>query len=973
MVKKIKKGIKEALKKLAVRRTTVLLLLFTVMFFILVQRLFSLQIVDGSEYAENFNVRTTKTRTLKSTRGKILDRNGNVLADNELSYTVTLEDNGTYETTREGNLTLNGVAYQVLQILAASGDSPDHDFHIMIDESNDYVFDVEGRALNRFRADIFGYAKIEDLKKDEADATADEIMTHLSESKSGGFGLINTKEPYTKEELEKHGLPEELTKEETLAIVRIRYSLSTNSFQKYLPVSIATNVSEQTVATIMENKSNLQGIDVAEDTKRVYVDSTYFAPIIGYTGKASTEELETLKGGNNKNYSNNSIIGKAGLEQYMETYLQGINGSENVYVDNLGKVLKEDAASVVKPQAGQDVYLTIDKELQIAAYKLLEQKIAGILVANISPIKDYDRSVVDDAADLVIPIYDVYNALINNSVIDINHFFAEDATALEQDIYARFLSKQESVFSAIRLELTGESPRAYKDLDEEMQEYISYIADDYLMQKTGILSEEAIDKTDETYLAWKKDKSISLQEFLTYAASQNWIDISKISTEGEYLDSREVYASLATYLAEDLATEKAFNKLIYKYMLYEETISGNELCLLLYDQGVLPTDDPDYAALSSGTLRAYDFMISKINKLEITPAQLALDPCSGSLVATDPNTGEIVACVTYPGYDNNRLANQMDMAYWNQLTTDLSEPFYNKATQQRTAPGSTFKIVTAAAALQENLRIAQPGEGVSCGGVFELTALPINCWLKSGHGWLDFEHAIEESCNVYFSQVAYDMGRDENGSFSENIGLQKLSMYAEKFDLDKNSGIEISEANPQISGEDAIRSAFGQSTHSYTTSQLARYVTTIANSGTSYNISLLDKVTDSMGNVLEEFKPTIESTMEITEQQWSRLHTGMRMVVQNHSAFNNFNFAVAGKTGTAQQIKTRPNHGLFIGYAPYENPELAVAVRIAYGYSSANAAAVARDFISYNFDLADEAELITGTASSEGVSTEQTD
>ncbi|MCB5714068.1 penicillin-binding transpeptidase domain-containing protein [Lactonifactor longoviformis] len=963
MVKKIK----NFLKKLSVHRTTVLMIVFAGMFCILIQRLFQLQILSGQEYAENFNLRTTKELTLNATRGNIYDRNGNVLASNKLSYSITLEDNGTYDSTREKNLTLNSVAYEVLQILQANENSIDHDFHIILDENGEYAFDVTGTSLQRFRADVYGHASIDDLKETEEEATPNEIMAYLSGNER--FALTDAKKPYTSEELTKFSLPESFTPQETLDIVTIRYALSTNSFRRYVPVTIASNVNENTVAIIMENKDRLQGIDIAQDTIRAYEDSIYFAPIIGYTGKASTEELDELKK-ESDNYNSTSIIGKTGIEQYMETYLQGINGSRKVYVDNLGKVLKTDDDSVVEPQSGNDVYLTIDKELQIAAYKVLEQHIAGIVSSMIQNIKDFDRTNVDDTATIPIPIYDVYFALINNSVIDIGHFTEEGASETEQELYARFEEKQAAVFESIRQELTGEAPAAYKDLDKEMQEYISYIVNELLMTKTGILSEDAIDKTDATYIAWTTDESISLQEYLTYAASQNWIDISKISTEGAYLDSSEVYHALAAYLEEALAKDTAFSKLLYKYMLQSDTISGRQVCTILYDQGVLSTDDSDYEPLISGRLTAYDFMKSKINKLEITPAQLALDPCSGSLVATDPNTGEILACVTYPGYDNNRLANQMDTAYYNALAADLSQPFYNKATQQRTAPGSTFKIVTAVAGLEEG--IITDDFGVDCTGIFNKAGYSIRCWNHGGHGWLGLQSAIKESCNVFFDEVGYRLGLDSEENFSESLGLEKLEQYASLFDLDKNSGIEISEASPQISDKNAVPSYIGQGTHNYTTSQLARYVTTIANSGTSYNISLLDKVTDSDGNVLEDFTPEVQSTIDLRDSEWNTIHAGMRQVVQNNEAFNGMNYSVAGKTGTAQQSKSRPSHGLFIGYAPVEEPQLALAVRIANGYSSANAASVAREVISYKFDLQDEASLLTGTASSY-VGTSQTD
>ena len=125
---------------------------------------------------------------------------------------------------------------------------------------------------------------------------------------------------------------------------------------------------------------------------------------------------------------------------------------------------------------------------------------------------------------------------------------------------------------------------------------------------------------------------------MTYAASQNWIDISKFSTEGDYLDSDEVYQALTDYLIDYLKKDTNFSKLLYKYMLQEDTISGSEICLVLYEQGVLSKDDGSYEALASGSMTAYDFMINKIYTLEIEPAQLALEPCSASAVITDVKT-----------------------------------------------------------------------------------------------------------------------------------------------------------------------------------------------------------------------------------------------------------------------------------------------------------------------------------------------
>jgi penicillin-binding protein 2 len=959
--------IKKLLKKFTIKRTTILLALFFIMCFVLVQKLFKLQIIEGDTYVTNFESQTKKTRTVKSTRGDIYDRNGNVLASNILSYSLTLEDNGSYDNTRQKNLTLNSVAYKIIQILTANGDEVDHSFHVKLDENDNYIYDLEeGFNLDRFRADIYGYAMIDEFKEkkpEQAKATAQEMMDYLVGEERFSI-LLKGENSYTKEELDAYQLPESFTPSELLDIAIIRYALSTNSFKKYVPVTIATDVSNETVAAIMENKSELQGIDVVEDSIRSYEDGLYFSSIIGYTGKASAEELEELRK-KDSSYASDAIVGKTGIEQYMELELQGHDGEETVYVDKLGKVLKIDEDTKVAPVAGNDVHLTIDKDWQEALYHILEQRVAGILIANIEYAKTFDYDSISDRSQIRIPIYDVFNALVKNSILDINHFGETDASDTEKNLYAKFQQKQQEIFDRIKEELTGAAPKAYKDLDEEMQEYLDYIVKELLMDKLEILSSDAIDKTDTTYLDYTKDGSISLQQYLTYAASMNWIDISSIAPEGDYLDSTEVYRALADYLADYLTTDTAFSKLLYQYMLLSDTISGQELCLALYDQGILEQKEGDdtYERLANGSLAASDFMISKISTLEITPGQLALSPCSASAVLTDVKTGDTLACVTYPGYDNNRLANNMDADYYNKLVNDLAQPFYNKATQQRTAPGSTFKLASAIAGYEEG--VIDINTGIECTGSFDLVNPHINCWNKSGHGVLELESAIEQSCNVYFNTIGFMMGKDAEGNFSESLSLQKLKNYASILGLDKKSGLEITESSPRVSDEFAVPSYMGQGTNLYTTSQLARYVTMLANSGTVFNLTLLDKVTDSQNNILQDYSAEIENQVELPTELWNTIHNGMQRVVATHAQFDNVGVDVAGKTGTAEEAEDKPSHGMFVGYAPFEDPQYALAVRIPYGYSSGNACLLAKDIFSYVFNTKDKDKIVTGMAASD--------
>ena len=954
--------IKRIYKKISLKRTTVLILVFVIMSVVLVRRLFDLQIIQGEDYISKFQARTTKERVLKSTRGNILDRNGDILASNVLSYSLTLEDNGTYTSTREKNLTLNGVAYQVLQILHSNGDDITHSFHIVVDKNGEYAFDVaEGFTLNRFRADIYGQALIDDLKDEQKTATADQMMEFLTGSEKFSIVLSGDR-AYTEDELTSHGLPLTLTKQEMLDIATIRYELNTNSFKKYMQVTIATNVSEKSVAAIMENKTGLQGIDVVEDSIRQYIDDESMAPILGYTGKASSEELTELRK-QNPDYSNDAIVGKAGIEQYMELTLQGTDGKETVSVDNLGKVLKIDEDTKVEPVAGDDVQLTIDTDWQSAIYQILKQRVAGVLLTKIDAAKTFDYTYVTDASQIRIPIYDVYNALISNSVIDITKFSNEDASDIEKNLYAKFQQKQQRVFDTISTKLNGSNPPAYKDEDGETQEYLSYICNDLLRDTLGIISKDAIDTSDATYKAWTTDETISLKDYLTYATSQGWIDISSFSPEGEYLDSEEIYQALTAYIIDYLSTDTGFSKLLYKYMLQEDTISGQEICLVLYEQGVLDKNDDDYENLASGAMGAYDFMINKIYTLEIEPAQLALMPCSASAVVVDVKTGDVVALVSYPGYDNNRLTNDMDTDYYAKLALDQSSPFFNKATQQTTAPGSTLKLLSTIAGMEEG--IIDEGTYIECTGTFDYVDPPINCWYKNGHGSLDIRTAIEQSCNYFFNMIGFQLGKVGDNEFSEVQSLNKLQEYASLIGLDRKTGIELSEATPKVSDAKAVPSYMGQGNNLFTTSELARYATVMATSGNVFKLTLLDKVMDPKGDVIQEYEPEIEDVVNISSNIWDVIHDGMRRVIQPHSQFDGLGVEVAGKTGTAELDLRHPNHGLFIGYAPASDPEYAVAIRIANGYSSGNACLIANDIFKYMYNLADKDSILTGIASTD--------
>lgn len=919
-------------------RNFVMILVLLVMYSILMQRIFYLQIVKGDEYQETFALQIRKNVTVPSTRGNIYDRNGELLAYSELSYSVAIEDNGTYSTTKEKNHALNEIIYEVIQIVEANEDEVINDFGIVY-EDGAYKFTKEGTQLLRFKADVYGHKKIDQLKTEEELATAEEVMDFLCGDKKY---RINDGD---------------YTPEEKLKILIIRYAISSNSYKRYVKTTIASDVSDRTVAAIMENTEELQGVSIEEESLRVYPDAEYFSSIIGWVGKASSDEIESFNEQLGKEkYELNDVVGKSGIEQYMELSLQGNKGYKVIDVDSVGKVVNVESSQ--DAESGNDIYLTLDKDLQIACYNILEQKLAGILVDKIVNTKEYHST--GAASDIVIPIYDVYYALFENHIIDISHFQEEDATELEKSIYERYEKKRKDAIEMITTQLYLTAPQPYESLSLELKNYMSHVVNEVLMGEDQVL---VPDSSDAMYTAWHKEESISLKEYLEYAISENWIDVSKISQDKSYLNSQEIYDGVVSYIQEKLEEDSTFGSMLYRYLLLGDNLSGLEVAQLLYDQGILSKEDDTYEKVLSRSISGYDFFKKKIQQLEITPAMLALEPCSGGMIVTDVNTGDVLACVTYPGYDNNRLTNNMDSQYYSQLLNDLSRPMYSRATQERTAPGSTFKMVTAITGLEEG--VISTSSTITCKGIYEKVSNKPKCWIYTSshgsHGELNVVEAIRHSCNYYFYEVGYRLGT-VNGKLSNEEGLAKLQTYAEKFGLGATSGLEVEESTPQISDELIVPSAIGQGTNSYTVSQLGRYVTTIANNGTCYNLTLLDKMTDSEGNLVEDYSASVYNKLDVDMSNLKAVQEGMHQVTLNSSYFKDLGISVAGKTGTAEQSTSHPNHALFVGYAPYEEPEISVAVRITNGYTSANSAAVASDVLKYYFNLAEGEDVVTGSA-----------
>lgn len=905
--------IKDFLKKFFSSRLFVLAAVFIVFFGIILARIFTLQVVNGKSYQENFSLKIQMKQPINAARGNIYDKNGKLLAYNELAYSISINDSTTYSSTKEKNKAVNAELAEILTVLKNNGETLNNDFKIDRKKDGTYSFNVSGSSLNRFRADVFGKGSADDLEYDketgidEANATAEQIMEYL-------MGKDN------------FGISSKYDGDLAYRIVVVRYAMLGNRFARYKEVKIATDVSDKTVAYVNEHMDTLSGISVNEDMIRKYNYSEYFSSIIGYTGPISESEYTALHK-KNEDYTQNDTVGKAGLEQYYETYLRGKNGERKFYIDNVGRI--SEIISSTDSVAGDDLYLSIDADLQKAIYLALQNEIAAIVYSNIKSGE--------------IPINDVYTALIGNSVINTEHFSKSKASDTEKSVLSVFKSRQKTTLGKIKQELTS-SPEALNTMSDEVLDEFTYIIS--MLKDDQVLLKNEIDTSDSVYQKWK-DQKISPKEYLNYCITQHWIDISQLNVDEKYADSTEVYDALCKYILKNIKTDTEFSKIIYQYMITRGEISPRQLCLILFDQGVLDYDDATVNKLKNGSLSPRDFLMKKIYNIEITPAQLALEPCTGSCVVTDEKTGEIRAMVSYPGYNSNKLANGVDSEYFASLQHDKSSPLLNYATQQKTAPGSTFKLVSATAGLAEN--VITTSDQIRCTGIYNDISNKPKCWIYPGsHGLDNVSEAIRDSCNVFFYTVGNRLAQKKTGSYNDANGIDLIQKYAHIYGLDQKTGLEISESKSSVATEYPVMAAIGQSDNNYTTVALSRYVTAVA-SGKKYNYQLMNKIVDADGKTVKKYKADYEDISDtLTSSQWDAIHSGMREVVSTMDRFQGFDIPVAGKTGTAQQTG-HANHGLFVGYAPYDDPEITIAVRIANGYSSHNAATAARNVISYYY------------------------
>ena len=326
-----------------------------------------------------------------------------------------------------------------------------------------------------------------------------------------------------------------------------------------------------------------------------------------------------------------------------------------------------------------------------------------------------------------------------------------------------------------------------------------------------------------------------------------------------------------------------------------------------------------------------------------------------AVVVVNVKTGEPLAIANWPTYDPAQL-----LENYNEILEAANTPLYNRALLGIYAPGSTFKPCTAIASLTEG--VINTGTSIECRGQYTRYAqygYAPYCWIytqnnqKLTHGYLNVTGAIQNSCNIFF----YSAGHD--------LGIDKMDMYAALFGLGESTGIELPEStgnmanrenHEELTGESwsighTMQAAIGQSDSLFTPLQLAEYCAAVANNGERHSASILKSVRSfSYGDNVYEREDEILSKVESPQYNWDAVKEGMRLV--GKSTLSGYTMtSVAAKTGTAQKGESVANDALFICYAPFDNPEIAMAIVVQKGSAGSNCAVIAQEILEAYFSM----------------------
>lgn len=364
-----------------------------------------------------------------------------------------------------------------------------------------------------------------------------------------------------------------------------------------------------------------------------------------------------------------------------------------------------------------------------------------------------------------------------------------------------------------------------------------------------------------------------------------------------------------------------------------------------------------------------------------TIAEAQLKDQIGAIVAMDPNSGEILAMASSPTYSQNDFINGISSDQWQQLVSDPHRPMMNKALQGLYPPASTYKIVTAIAALEEGL--IDENTTFYCPGSYSYGNRSYGCWKKEGHGKVNITDAIAQSCDVFFYQVGRKLGVDRMAWYAKGCGLGSrtgINLENESDGLIPTAAWKKRRTGISWQGGENLSIAIGQGYNLVTPLQIAVLFGAVANGGTEYRPRILKKVQTVGGQIVKTGQPEIIGKLPVSPQTLDLIQNGLREVVNDrhgtaHWYVYDKEIDISGKTGTAQVVSLKTekemenkkksvsydSHAWFVGYAPTEKPEIVVSVLVEHGkHGSSGAGPIAKEMIvSYLNNMVDNTTIMS--------------
>lgn len=346
----------------------------------------------------------------------------------------------------------------------------------------------------------------------------------------------------------------------------------------------------------------------------------------------------------------------------------------------------------------------------------------------------------------------------------------------------------------------------------------------------------------------------------------------------------------------------------------------------------------------------------------------------GAIVALDPNSGDILAMASRPGFDPNVLSRELTAKQWVEIVQDEGRPLNNRASQGQYPPGSTFKIPMAVAALET--KTVSPSTTVHCNGGYQFGKRLYHDWKAGGHGYVDLHNALVHSCDVYFYTIGQRMGIDVIAEFGKDFGLGKatgVELPSERSGIMPSTAWKQKAKNEQWLPGETISAAIGQGYVTVTPLQMASLVGTVANDGINYRPRLVQAVMDRTSGNLQELPAVPRGKMNAKPETFRIIKEALADVVVKGTATRakSSMVTIGGKTGTAQvaALRTGPeesipkkfrDHAWFVAFAPVESPKIAVAVLAEHmGHGGATAAPLAKEIIETYMKLATQVPTVT--------------